>query len=111
MIGFRRKRAGFTLIELLVVVAIIGVLAVLLMPAIRSARRGVREGATAAQIKSLKTSLQAFQNEWGELPNPTNLDDSGDVITLEVTLAGAIAAAARDVTLTPFGRKIRRLVA
>jgi len=36
---------------------------------------------------------------------------AGDVITLEVTLAGAIAAAARDVTLTPFGRKIRRLVA
>ena len=35
----------------------------------------------------------------------------GDTITLEVTLAGAIAAAARDVTLTPFGRKIRRLVA
>ena len=36
---------------------------------------------------------------------------AGDAITLEVTLAGAIAAAARDVTLTPFGRKIRRLVA
>jgi hypothetical protein len=36
---------------------------------------------------------------------------AGDIITLEVTLAGAIAAAARDVTLTPFGRKIRRLVA
>ena len=35
---------------------------------------------------------------------------AGDTITLEVTLAGAIAAAARDVTLTPFGRKIRRLV-
>jgi hypothetical protein len=36
---------------------------------------------------------------------------AGDIITLEATLAGAIAAAARDVTLTPFGRKIRRLVA
>ena len=36
---------------------------------------------------------------------------AGDAITLEVTLAGAIAAAARDVTLTPFGKKIRRLVA
>ncbi len=35
----------------------------------------------------------------------------GDKITLEVTLAGAVAAAARTVTLTPFGRKIRKLVA
>ena len=84
MIGFRRKRAGFTLIELLVVIAIIGVLAVLLMPAIRAARRSTREGATAAQIKSLKTSLQLFQNEWGELANPTSLDDGGDEIALYV---------------------------
>ena len=84
MIGFRRKRAGFTLIELLVVIAIIGVLAALLLPAIRAARRSAREGATAAQVRSLKTSLQSFQNEWGELPNPTSLDDSGHVITLEV---------------------------
>jgi hypothetical protein len=46
----------------------------------------------------------------GELGTELRLK-AGDIITLEVTLAGAIAAAARDVTLTPFGRKIRRLVA
>ena len=83
MIGFRRKRSGFTLIELLVVIAIIGVLAVLLMPAIRAARRTTREGATSAQVRTLKTSLQLFHNEWGELPNPTSLDGS-DVIALWV---------------------------
>jgi hypothetical protein len=36
---------------------------------------------------------------------------AGDVITLVATLTGAIAGANLAATLTPFGRKIRRLVA
>lgn len=36
--------------------------------------------------------------------------EAGAIITLEVTLTGAAAAADRDVTLTPFGRKLKRLV-
>ena len=46
----------------------------------------------------------------GELGSDLRLK-AGDILTLEVTLAGAVAAAARDITLTPFGRKIRKLVA
>ena len=45
----------------------------------------------------------------GEIGSELRLK-AGDIITLEVTLAGAVAAAARDITLIPFGRKIRRLV-
>lgn len=36
---------------------------------------------------------------------------AGDTITLAATLTGAVAGAALAATLTPFGRKIRRLVA
>lgn len=74
MIRLRRNRGGFTLIELLVVIAIIGVLVVLLLPAISRVRRTAREGATAAQIATLKTALQVFHAEWGELPNPNRKD-------------------------------------
>lgn len=86
MTRVRRDRAGFTLVELLVVIAIIGLLAALLLPAIRAARRGAKEGATAAQLSAIETALQAFQNEWGELPNPTGLDSSGNVVALEVNV-------------------------
>lgn len=87
MIRLRRNRGGFTLIELLVVIAIIGVLVVLLLPAISRIRRTAREGATAAQVATLKTSLQNFQSGgWAELPNPTRRDSSDSVVPLMVNV-------------------------
>jgi len=45
----------------------------------------------------------------GELGTELRLK-GGDTITLVAVLTGAVAAAARDVTLTPYGRKVRKLV-
>jgi len=85
MIRHRHNAAAFTLIELLVVIAIIVILAALLIPAIGAARQAAKSGATGAQIHAIKVALQAFENEWGQIPNPTRLNSAGNsVLPLQV---------------------------
>ena len=64
----RHKRVAFTLVELLVVIAIIGVLVLLLLPAMNAAREAARRASCANQIRQVAIALQNFESAHSRFP-------------------------------------------
>jgi general secretion pathway protein G len=65
--------AGFTLIELIVVVAIIGILATIAVPAMKTAPQRAREAALKEDLFTLRSCLDQFHADRGRYP--TSLDE------------------------------------
>ena len=68
MLPGRRASRGFTLIELLVVVAVIGILASLLMPAILGSMRQATSASCKSNLKQLYTGVIMYVKEFDLLP-------------------------------------------
>lgn len=63
-----RPQHGFTLIEVLIVVAIIGVLAGLLIPAVQSAREVARRATCLNHLRQIGFALHAYHDSHGTFP-------------------------------------------
>lgn len=66
--GVRAPRDGFTLVELLVVIAVIGILAGLLLPALLKARATARSAECISNLRQLGLGMTIYQNSFGCYP-------------------------------------------
>lgn len=71
----RKRLRAFTLIELLIVVAIIGILAVALVPRITGSTTTARDAARTADLAQISTGLELYYNDNGSYPGTAGVPE------------------------------------
>lgn len=65
---YRTRKLGFTLIELLMVIAIIGILAGILIPAVGAVKKQANIAASKSQLSNYVNAIQLFKGEYKFYP-------------------------------------------
>jgi prepilin-type N-terminal cleavage/methylation domain-containing protein len=98
MIKTKSPRSGFTLIELLTVIAIIGILAAILIPAVGKVRQVAQKMKSSSNIRSIAVSYATYSTSGGRVKILTESKLSG--VTGGVSVQGVAAFLAEKVDLT-----------
>lgn len=67
-VGIGMKKRGFTLIEILIVIVIIAIMALIIVPRLRSATLRAREATFAENLRQMRASLEMFVSDVGGFP-------------------------------------------
>ena len=66
--GEGRFESAFTLVELLTVIAIIGILAAMLLPALSAAKTAAKKSQAKTEMSAIVTAIEAFDQDYGRFP-------------------------------------------
>jgi prepilin-type N-terminal cleavage/methylation domain-containing protein len=96
-----RDKAGFTLVELLIVIVILGILAAVVIARFGGATRETREASLKGNLKTIRSSLEAYKANSRSNSYPTVLDDLWDGTAFDVDSKTFL----ERIPIDPFFRK------
>ncbi len=76
----KRKDSGFTLIELMIVIAVIGILAIVLVPKIGTVKAQAKETGLDSNIRVVQGYAESKINKWNANPTVLIADVQDDIV-------------------------------